>query len=212
MMLVASLLVLFVCLLIEPNIWWLTFFAGTMFASAWGPVALMSIGSSRVTESAAFWGIISGFLGNIIPKLLTLWGLIEIPVYLDPILLGAFASLAVVLIMMNKGTVTDKQKRYRQEILKIPEEDIDNQAVKKSLRYSYAVGIFGILMTVLLIVFYVIPYQKALTSSSQKFQFNWLSGEAIGSYSWGIIFLFLSYLLVRRIRRDYSVDQIFVDR
>ena len=103
-------------------------------------------------------------------------------------------------------------RRYRQEILKIPEEDIDNQAVKKSLRYSYAVGIFGILMTVLLIVFYVIPYQKALTSSPQKFQFNWLSGEAIGSYSWGIIFLFLSYLLVRRIRRDYSVDQIFVDR
>ena len=206
MMLVASLLVLFVCLLIEPSIWWLTFFAATMFASAWGPVALMSIGSSRVTESAAFWGIISGFLGNIIPKLLTVLDLIELPVYLDPILLGAFVSLAVVLIMMSKTTVTGKGERYRQAILRIPEEDIDNQAVKKSLVYAYTLGVFGILMTVLMIVFYVIPYQKALSSSSQKFQFDWLSGEAIGSYSWSIIFLFLSTLLVRRIRQDYSID------
>ena len=206
MMLVASLTVLFVCLLIEQNIFWLTFFAGTVFASAWGPVALMSIASSRVTESAAFWGIISGFLGNTIPKLLTVLKLIELPVYLDPILLGAAVSLIVVLLVMNKTTVTDKERTYRQKILKTPDEEVNNQAAKKSLRYAYTVGVFGFLMTVLLVVYYVIPYQKALTPSSQNFHFDWLTNEAIAAYSWAIIFLFMSILLVRRIRRDYSVD------
>lgn len=206
MMLVASLTVLFVCLLIEQNIFWLTFFAGTVFASAWGPVALMSIGSSRVTESAAFWGIISGFLGNTIPKLLTVLELIKLPVYLDPILLGAAVSLIVVLLVMNKTTVTDRERTYRQKILKTPDEEVNNQAAKKSLRYAYTVGVFGFLMTVLLVVYYVIPYQKALTPSSQNFHFDWLADEAIAAYSWAIIFLFMSILLVRRIRRDYSVD------
>jgi len=206
MMLVASLTVLFVCLLIEQNIFWLTFFAGTLFASAWGPVALMSIGSSRVTESAAFWGIISGFLGNTIPKLLTVLELIELPVYLDPILLGAAVSLTVVLLVMNKTTVTNEERSYRQKILKTPDEEVNNQAAKKSLRYAYTVGVFGFLMTVLLVVYYVIPYQKALTPSSQNFHFNWLTDEAIAAYSWAIIFLFMSILLIRRIRRDYSVD------
>jgi len=206
MMLIASLSVLLVCLLIEQNIFWLTFFAGTVFASAWGPVALMSIGSSRVTESAAFWGIISGFLGNTIPKLLTVLELIELPVYLDPILLGAAVSLIVVLLVMKKTTVTDKERTYRQKILKTPDEEVNNQAAKKSLRYAYTVGIFGVVMTVLLVVYYVIPYQKALTPSSQKFHFDWLTDEAIAAYSWAIIFLVMSILLVRRIQRDYSVD------
>ena len=43
---------------------WLTYFGATLFASAWGPVALMSVWSDRITASAAFWGIVSGFLGN----------------------------------------------------------------------------------------------------------------------------------------------------
>ncbi|MGI9219445.1 MAG: sodium:solute symporter family protein, partial [Woeseiaceae bacterium] len=67
MMLATSVVALIVSLSFEPQIFWLTYFAGTLFASAWGPVALMSIWSSRITASAAMWGIIAGFSGNVIP-------------------------------------------------------------------------------------------------------------------------------------------------
>ena len=41
-------------LIFPPNIFWLTTFIATVFASSWGPVGLMSIWSKRITESAAF--------------------------------------------------------------------------------------------------------------------------------------------------------------
>ena len=78
-MLVVGAIVLMISLFIEPNIFWLTYFAGTVFASSWGPVAFMSIWSDRITASAAFWGMISGFVGNVIPKLLDTLGLIDLP-------------------------------------------------------------------------------------------------------------------------------------
>jgi hypothetical protein len=47
------------------SIYWITYFAGTLFASAWGPVAFMSVWSSRITESAASWDIVMGFVANL---------------------------------------------------------------------------------------------------------------------------------------------------
>ena len=39
----------------EGKLFLLTYFAGTIFASSWGPVGIMSVWSRRITESAAFW-------------------------------------------------------------------------------------------------------------------------------------------------------------
>ncbi|MGY8793764.1 MAG: sodium:solute symporter family protein [Woeseiales bacterium] len=53
MMLVIGTVALAAALVFPPNIFWLTTFIATIFASSWGPVGLMSIWSSRITESAA---------------------------------------------------------------------------------------------------------------------------------------------------------------
>jgi sodium/pantothenate symporter len=44
-------------MVVPPNIFWITYFAGTVFASSWGSVAFMSVWSRRITEAGAFWGI-----------------------------------------------------------------------------------------------------------------------------------------------------------
>ena len=36
-------------------------FIGTVFASSWGPVGIMSVWSERITKDAAFWGMVTGF-------------------------------------------------------------------------------------------------------------------------------------------------------
>ena len=52
-------------LLLPRNIYWLTHFAGPLFASSWGVVAFMSIWSGRLTEAGAFWGMVTGFGVNV---------------------------------------------------------------------------------------------------------------------------------------------------
>src|SRR6185503_4899041 len=42
-------------MVVPPNIFWITYFAGTVFASSWGPVAFMSVWSRRITADGAFW-------------------------------------------------------------------------------------------------------------------------------------------------------------
>ncbi|MCP5009069.1 MAG: sodium:solute symporter family protein, partial [Aestuariibacter sp.] len=64
-MLITSLIVLVCCYFFPPNIFWFMLFIGTVFASSWGPVGLMSIWSKRITKDAAFWGMFSGFFMNV---------------------------------------------------------------------------------------------------------------------------------------------------
>ncbi len=203
MMLVAGLLILVASVSLEQNILWFTYFAGTLFASAWGPVAIMSIWSDRITAAAAFWGITSGFLGNAIPKLLVSLDVVELPVYLDPIVIGAAISLVVVLAVSRYTSVTEIERNYRLSLLKTPIEERDENAAKKTLRYAIAVGVFGLAMTTLMLVFYVTPYQKAHTPTNVDFRFEWSSGEAIFAYSWAVLFIFMGWLMYRGTRNEY---------
>ena len=202
-MLAGGIATLVASLAIEQNIFWLTYFAGTLFASAWGSVALMSVWSRHITAKAAFWGITCGFSGNVIPKLLVTMNLISLPVYLDPIVIGSVASLAAVLLVSSKTSVTTPECEYRLSLLKVPAEEVKSKEAKRTLLYASAVGVFGITVTILLLIFYVVPYQKASASVHSDLDFNWFSGEALFAYAWTALFVFMSWLMRRGVQSSY---------
>ena len=105
------------------DLFWLVYFVGTLYASSWGPVALMSVWSKRITADAAFWGILSGFLFNVGPKALETLGWISLPIWLDPILLGGLVSLLVILLVSRLDRPTDAEQRYREQLHVTPAED-----------------------------------------------------------------------------------------
>ena len=80
-MLVTSIIVLVCCYFFPPNIFWFMLFIGTVFASSWGPVGLMSVWSKRITKDAAFWGMVSGFFMNVIPAAIDYLGIYHLPEY-----------------------------------------------------------------------------------------------------------------------------------
>ena len=203
MMLIASVTILVVSITIEQNIFWLTYFAGTLFASAWGPVALMSICSKNVTSKAAFWGLICGFAGNVTPKILVTADIITLPVYLDPIVIGAASSLVVVLFVSRKTVVSDAEREYRLSLIKAPQEELKPKEAEITLRYAYAIGIFGMVMAILLLILYAAPYQRALAPDRENFSFNWLTGEAFLSYASGASFVLMGWLMRRSVISDY---------
>jgi sodium/pantothenate symporter len=200
MMFATSMVALIVCLSAEPQIFWLTYFAGTLFASAWGPVALMSIWSERITAAAALWGIVAGFLGNVIPKLLSLAGLVDWPVYLDPILIGAALSLITVFVVSANTEITREERDYRESLFVAPREDVDPGRIVFTLKVAHLIGGFGLFAAAALMAWLVLPLSEIKDEAGLA---AWFSLEALFAYSWIPLFALCSYLVIYGTGRSY---------
>ena len=163
-MIVMGLIVVVLCLVLPTNIFWITYFAGPVFASSWGVVAFMSIWSRRITEAGAFWGMVSGFMGNVIANLLKLFAGVDLPVYMDPILLGGAISLITVLLVSASGSVSLESQNFREQLHKAPANNQDFQEITRTLIWSKMMIIHGMVVVALLINFYAKPYETAITN------------------------------------------------
>lgn len=161
-MIVMGLIVVVLCLVLPTNIFWITYFAGPVFASSWGVVAFMSIWSRRITEAGAFWGMVSGFMGNVIANLLKLFAGVDLPVYMDPILLGGAISLITVLLVSASGNVSLESQNFREQLHKAPANNQDSQEIARTLIWSKMMIITGVIVVALLINFYAKPYETAI--------------------------------------------------
>jgi sodium/pantothenate symporter len=170
---------------VPPNIFWITYFAGTVFASSWGPVAFMSVWSRRITADGAFWGMVSGFFGNVVPKSLSLLDIIELPAWADPILIGAVLSASVTVVVSRRGTVSEAEERYRARLHETPRSELDAQEIRRTLRWPTILIAGGVLLATLMILFYALPYRAATSGSPQQ----WLSGELLLSLACGFVLI-----------------------
>ncbi|MBT4519327.1 MAG: sodium:solute symporter family protein [Halieaceae bacterium] len=150
----------------QGNLFWITYFVGTLYASAWGPVAFMSVWSRRITEGAAFWGIIAGLLGNLVARVLSMLGIVEFPVYFHPIVVGALLSYITVEVAILRGTVTQQEHEIRERLHETPEAEIDPARQRGTLRCAKAIIWCGVVFAGVLIVFYALPYQRATGGSA----------------------------------------------
>ena len=161
-MLAVGLVTLLMASLVPPRIFWITYFAGTVFASSWGPVAFMSVWSRRITADGAFWGIVVGFVGNVVPKALVLWEVISLPVWADPIILGGLLSLVTIVLVSQRGVVTAKQEAYRARLHETPPEERDPRELARTMRWPWILLVSGVLLSCAMIALYAIPYSRAL--------------------------------------------------
>ena len=183
-MICVSLLVVTLCLTLPSNIFWITYFAGPVFASSWGAVAFMSIWSKNITESAAFWGMVSGFFSNIIASLIDYLTSIDLPVYSDPILIGIIVSLITILSLSRKGSGSDKLSNYRNKLHEYAPELILKE-VARTLVWPKIMVVIGFVTSSSLILFYAMPYHEAMGTSHMLLT----SGEFILSLGYGLVLI-----------------------
>jgi sodium/pantothenate symporter len=193
-----SLLALVVAYLLpQGKLFWITYFAGTLFASSWGPVAFMSVWSRRITGAGAFWGIIAGLLGNVVSNALALLHIVDLPVFLDPILVGVALSYLTVELVSRNGTVTEKEHALRERLHEVPESEIDPVRLRRTLLWPKILITFGVLVSVLMLVFYVGPYREATAENA--------SGEIILSLGVGLSLVLTGALAWWGTARSYRV-------
>lgn len=177
LMLASGGVALFVGLFVPPNLFWLTYFVGTVFASSWGPVAVMSIWSRTITADAAFWGIVSGFVFNVVPKFFDYMGWVDIPAWADPIVIGGVVSLVVILVLSKKGVVSRAEHHYRLRLHRVAPEDICARKTRGSQLAAFAPLAYGILMPIIYMIWYVQPYQAATGTLLANGSIDWFTGE-----------------------------------
>lgn len=161
-MLLSGMIVLVIAYLQPPAIFWVTYFSGTVVASSWCFVAFGSVWSKKITAPAAFWGMIIGFAGNAVFKVLDIYGFISLPVYFDPIMIGLVMSLITVLLITSKTTVTEEEKLQRDMLFVVPEEIKNKNEIQITNNYPKIMFISGVLMIAFFVLMYAIPYGKAI--------------------------------------------------
>jgi sodium/pantothenate symporter len=187
-----------------PSIFWVTYFVATVFASSWGPVGFMSIWSKRITKDGAFYGMISGFVCNVVPTVLDFTGIIDLPSYLNPILIGAFVSLVVTIGVSRLGTVSREERRYRMQLHRTPTDEIDLNKTRLTLLAPAILIIYGCVMPFVMQHWYVKPFQRGTGQIMADGSVNWATGEAILSVSWALLYVPIGLITYWVIRSSYD--------
>lgn len=174
-MLGVGLIVLLLALALPRRIFWITYFAATVFASSWGPAALMSVWSKTITADGAFWGIVVGFVGNVTAKALSYFGVVDLPVWADPIIVGVLLSIAAIMLVSRRGTVSEAERRYRENLHVVPAPEYDEREVRRTMHWPRLMIAGGIILSALLIVFWALPYRSAAKTDALLTGEVWLS-------------------------------------
>ena len=199
-----SLVVLGLSLFLPHNLFWITLFIGTVFASSWGPVGLMSICSRSITARGARWGMLAGLLANIVPAALDYIGLIDLPSYMEPVLLGIIASVLFARLGSRGDVVSEAERDYRTQLHQTPSVDVDRRATRITLLAPALLIAYGCLMPFLLLQFYVEPYQLGAGIIELGESIDWHHAEPWFVIGPLIIHVPLGVIAWRVIRRRYS--------
>lgn len=201
---VVSLLALAASFIFPPNIFWLMLFVGTVFTSSWGPVALMSVWSKRITADAAFWGMVTGFVFNVVPAAFEYFGLMSFPHYFNPTIIGTLTSLGAIFYFSARGTVSEKEREFRENLHKTPKSDQNNKKTKWTAAAAVGLIVYGVIMPFLTINFYVEPYQRGTGELLADGSINWSTGEALIALASPVLYVPLGIFALRMILKSYT--------
>lgn len=157
-----SVLILILAYFQPPQIFWIMYFGGTVIASAWGLVAITSVWFRNMSESSAFWGMLSGFLGCVITKsAIALFGL-KLTIYLDPFFVGMILSVIGMFVGQRMGDVSKATISVFDKMHHRPTSECDDKEDAYTHMLTYLYLGFGLLIAVVFVFAYAIPYSQAI--------------------------------------------------
>lgn len=161
-MVIVSAAVLAIALLNPPSIFWIMFLGGAMAACSWMPVAFASIFSKRLTKTGAFCGMLFGFLGCFAVKIFATVFNVSLPAYLDPSVIGIVCNIIAMVIGSAVTQVSPEEKKEREKLFVIPEEERNPEGIKKTLKWAKISCFVGAVFLVIMMVSWIVPYFNGL--------------------------------------------------
>lgn len=155
-MLVCSLIILAIAYFNPPQIFIIMYFGGTVIAASWGVVAIGSIWSKKMSKSGAFLGMLLGFIGCAVAKIIS--GFFDSwPIFLDPFIIGVLLSVIGVIIGSKLRPATDEEKEERRRLFIAPKIELDINENKHTKKLGYIYICFGIFIILAFLFFWALP-------------------------------------------------------
>lgn len=161
-MLGISIIALILAYFNPPAIRVISWFASTIIAASWGPVAFASIWSNKITEKGAFWGMLLGFLGQICAESVTRFTSASLTGVLHPFFIGIYLNILGIYFGSKTSKVTKEELEYHRNMHIIPESELNPADYKRDRLYGRILMASGVFISAIFIVFWVIPYTRAM--------------------------------------------------
>jgi Na+/proline symporter len=165
-MLVLGLVVLAVTYFSPPAVFTIGYFAATLFAASWGPVAVLCIFSERITARGAITGMVAGFLTVFVLQGLVEFAGVVLPIWADPVILGFAASFLGIFVGSLGQRQSEAGLQFRRSILTVPTEDTEPGRVKRTGRFALVTAALSGLLIVTLFIIYFLPLSQTLTAGA----------------------------------------------
>lgn len=149
----------FITKYLPPSMFWISIFAGTVFAASWAPIAFASVLSDKVTKAAAFWSIFAGFFVVLVTEIVVNQQGFEFPIYLNSALFGGLCSVIVLLIVTKRTKPTEVERLYYQKLMILPKEERDAKELARTMKYPTILVIAGLIVVALTYLYYYRPLQ-----------------------------------------------------
>ena len=165
-MLIAGVVVLLITIWAPPAVLTIGYFAATLFAAAWGPVAIWAIHAKGLTARGAICGMIAGFVGvGVLNGLVEFAGL-DLPIWADPVLIGVSLSIIATAIG-NRGSVQSAAAvEFRARILQTPSADKDPARLRGTTVTALGTALVFVAILVALVLWYALPLADTAVAGS----------------------------------------------
>ena len=165
-MLVLGLIVLAVTYISPPAVFTIGYFAATLFAASWGPVAILCIFSERITARGAIAGMVAGFLTVFVLQGLVEFAGVVLPIWADPVILGFAASFLGIFVGSLGQRQSETGLEFRRSILTVPTEDTEPGKVTRTGRFALVTAALSGLLILTLFILYFLPLSQTLTAGA----------------------------------------------
>ena len=115
-----------------------------------------------MSENGAFWGMLLGFLGGVVTKTAASIAKLTLPIYLDPFFVGIALSIVGVIAGSLAKKPQEEEMRQFEQMHVQPESEKNVAESRKTHSLAYLYIAFGVLLGVVFVFAYAIPYIQAV--------------------------------------------------
>lgn len=162
-MLVASAVILIIAYFNPPEIFLIMYFGGTVIASSWAIPSFGSIWSKKLNHSGAFWSMLCGFIGCVVPKAIFALLGVHPPLYLDPFFIGVIMSAVGAVIGSRLGWQSEDELKEREKLFLVPEFQMRPGDKVRTHKLWIVYAAFGLLVGAFFVIMYAMPYMRAVS-------------------------------------------------